>query len=180
MGESGAVLASLADTDFELAEARPKLRSLQVAGSFSPRDVLKNAFPQIEFLGPGDELGIALDNALSPVEEIVEIGSKAAPAIQQALTRMSKTALGAVRTVAVARLQSDSNTIGLTYGSTVVLSSLIDTEPLQMLHTTVHEATHSEYGPERIAGAVFFLKLRNAGGLITDNFPFGTFRVDNP
>jgi hypothetical protein len=32
----------------------------------------------------------------------------------------------------------------------------------------------------RLAGSIFFLMLRNAAGLVTDSFPFGTFRVDNP
>lgn len=36
----------------------------------------------------------------------------------------------------------------------------------------------SEYDDTKLAGAVFFLSLRNAGGEVIDNYPFGTFRVD--
>lgn len=36
----------------------------------------------------------------------------------------------------------------------------------------------SEFDDTKLAGAVFFLSLRNAGGFVVDTYPFGTFRVN--
>jgi hypothetical protein len=138
----GEILASLPADGFEHAETAPQLRTLQLSGAASPREALANAFPQIEFLGPGGDLGIGVANPFSGVLGVVEIGPKAGPAIQDALNRMSKAALGAVRTVAVADFKSRKG-VGLTYGSTVVLNSLIDTDVGEMTRTTVHESTHA-------------------------------------
>lgn len=55
-----------------------------------------------------------------------------------------------------------------------------DTDPLRARTSARGLVLVTEYSPQRLAGSIFFLMLRNAAGLVTDSFPFGTFRVDNP
>lgn len=55
-----------------------------------------------------------------------------------------------------------------------------DTQPLLARTSARGLVLVSEYSPQRIAGAVFLLALRNAAGGITDSVPLSTFRVDNP
>jgi hypothetical protein len=55
-----------------------------------------------------------------------------------------------------------------------------DTEPLLARTSARGLVLVTEYGPQRLAGAMFFLMLRNAAGLITSSVPLATFRVDNP
>jgi len=89
----------------------------------------------------GNDEKFSSSNPFDPVSGgPIEIGEKAGATIQAALTRMSKAALGAVRTLALARTPGLD---GVTYGSTIVLSSLIDTDEGALLQTTVHESTHA-------------------------------------
>jgi hypothetical protein len=55
-----------------------------------------------------------------------------------------------------------------------------DTEPFRARTSARGLVLVSEYSPQRLAGAVFFLRLQGPANNVTDDIPFGTFRVDDP
>lgn len=72
----------------------------------------------------------------------------------------------------------DINTAGITADNNAVLFGSDD--PLLARTSKRGLVLVTEYSPERLAGALFFLELRNGAGLVRSNVPFGTFRVDHP
>ncbi|HKO89862.1 MAG TPA: hypothetical protein VJU61_01845 [Polyangiaceae bacterium] len=142
LGEGGNVVSSLEDVDFEPLGAAPKLRPLQVGGSLSPRERLSREFPHIDFLGLDGDIGLFTANPLTPVGDLVEITDRAAQAIEEALRRGSKAALGAVRTVAMAKF-TPPTTVGFSAGNTLVVSADLEDLPGDIKRTVAHEATHN-------------------------------------
>ncbi|HVZ31160.1 MAG TPA: hypothetical protein VG963_01965, partial [Polyangiaceae bacterium] len=137
LGGSGAVLATLSDTEFEPSSSIPKQSSME---PLSPVDELRRGYPHIDFLGPAESVGLKTPAGFI---ETVEIGAKEAQDLRFALNRMSDKAFGAIRTVAVAKFNSDTQSEGVTYGSTVILNWNGADLGTDTIKTWVHESTHA-------------------------------------
>lgn len=153
LGESGAQLATLAESEFEEAPTVLKQSSVDAP---PPQQGLARDYPHIDFLGPDEDVGV-----FSPEYflETLAIGVEEAKNIRIALNQMSDAAFGAVRTITVARFKADSPSQGVTYGSTVVLdwrSANLGPESSKVL---AHEATHAyEYLVNGGVGVTLFNK----------------------
>ena len=62
LGGSGAVLARLADTEFEASSSIPKQSSME---PLSPLEELRRGYPHIDFLGPAESVGLRTPDGLT-------------------------------------------------------------------------------------------------------------------
>jgi len=71
------------------------------------------------------------------------MSADAADAVLAALKRVPAAALGAIRSVGVADFDAKSGVVGISFGSSLLVSSALITDEKELAQTTVHEATHN-------------------------------------
>jgi hypothetical protein len=147
LDEAGTLLAEASAAELEsilrsFAGASTRLTAEDEA---TPMGRLESAFPHIRFLDPaaGDDLALVYSLPGSSVDELVSIDATAADALIEALNRVPAPALGAIRSVGVADIDPESGVIGVSMGSSLLVSSLIVTDRKELIETVVHEATHN-------------------------------------
>jgi hypothetical protein len=148
IGEDGAVITSAGRTELRGMSARRLGSGLHPLAGTGPSDAVQallDAFPQIYFMNPseGDDLPLVYWDDDSDVESLANIDDRAARALKPALDRVPAPALSAIRSIGVGNFRKGTTTIGVSYGSSLIISTIIETDPLQMIETVVHEATHN-------------------------------------
>jgi hypothetical protein len=153
LGEAGAVLATLADTEFDASGLT--LDKAYEPGS-SLEEIVKD-YPHIEFLRPGEGLGI---NPPKGFMEATLIGDKEARDIRRALNAMTDATFSAIRTIAVAQFAEHTGQQAVTFGSTVVLNRTSANLGLETSKVVAHEATHAyEYLVNGGLGVALFNRI---------------------
>lgn len=147
LDESGTVLSSLTQDELEGA-AQPSVPAVTPMGASSdaePTANLEREFPHIRFLNAdaGAELPAIYSLPGSSVDDLVSIDAAAADALGVALKRVPEAALGAIRSVGVANFEPKSGVLGISFGSSLLVSSSLITDEKELAETVVHEATHN-------------------------------------
>ncbi len=147
LGEQGEVVAEVSPKALDALRQQGgvPVRPMAVGATSASISDLRTAFPHIRFLDSdmGDELPAIFKLPRSKVEELVSLDSKAAGALLPALKRIPEAAIGAVRSVGVAKFAASSGVIGISFGGSMLVSDEILTETNQLVETVVHEATHN-------------------------------------
>jgi hypothetical protein len=145
--EQGEALASLDRRALERLRQSESTLIQPMAVDSSERTTadMEAAFPQIRFLDAdaGDELPAIYDLPGSHVKELLSIDADAAAALLPALKRVPAAAISAVRSVGVATFDTDSGIVGISFGSSLLVSASLITDEKELAETVVHEATHN-------------------------------------
>jgi len=147
LDESGTVVASVAsDAIPQLSTEGFPVPSVHVLSTGPTRyafNQLVDEYPQIAFFDPdgGDAVPIAYAVRQS-IRELVPISEEGAGNLLRALKRVPSATLSAIRGVGIAKF-TDQNVGGLSFGSSLFVSHLIEKDTNKSVETIVHEGTHT-------------------------------------
>jgi hypothetical protein len=143
--EGGTTISAVSGAEMPSKGLEQTNKSVQgISGGSNRLSELKMAYAHIHFLDPsmGENLPLEFNLSDSPIESLISIDERAAANLEAALGRVPPTLVDAIRTIGIAKFSSAADDVGISFGSTMILRDLIDTDRNQLAETVVHESAH--------------------------------------